>query len=188
MRWIVWIIMFSASLWADRSGVNFAIGYGYGSLHTHVMGAPPFDQEGGILSGRLEVSVDSHFVPFLEGTTQGFHTTIDGNEYTINQESIGLGMSYYWEDEIASPYVIGSFGSIRNTITHTLQIDNDTRSGTLYKLGIGYELYQWYIEAHYLHTHHPSVDNEGVIVSIGYHFDDWVSALYVWDFLQALTR
>jgi len=161
-KFFISVVLFWSFLYANdgHEGGMTSIGLGLGYVSANVD-----NKESNNINSYWNLKFGYGFTPniigFIEGSTQAVTKEVE-------QNSIGIGFSYYLQDKSISPYVSGYIGSVEHSI------DNDKPSkgsfGDLWKLGVGYEYKQWFFQLDYINAKSPRVKSDGVLGSIGYNF------------------
>jgi hypothetical protein len=162
---ILSIIILASMLAADngREGAMTAIGLGIGSVSSSLDGKKSVDAVDTSWALKFGYGFTPNLVAFAEGSIQA--VTKD-----LEQSSIGVGLSYYLEDEPNSPYFSVYVGDVEHSIVSTVPDSSSGSFGDLWKLGAGYEYKQWFFQVDYINAQSSRVKSDGVFGSIGYNF------------------
>lgn len=143
-----------------REGGMTSIGLGLGSMSANID-----NQEYNSIDSNWNLKFgygfNSNIIGFIEGSTQAVTKEVE-------QNSIGIGLSYYLFDEVSSPYFSGYVGSVEHWIGNSGT--SKGKFGDLWKLGVGYEYKQWFVQMDYINAESDRVKSDGVFGSIGYNF------------------
>jgi len=176
-RLIIGLLLFGCSLVADdgRQGTDLSIGIGFGNMSTQLDNENSIKELAGLWTVKLGYGFTSNIVGFIEGSSQTLNTTVSKVDYTINQNSIGIGMAYYLYGGSASPYLSAYVGEANENIAHTVSSTEVSEYssgsfGDLRKFGVGYEYKQWFFQADYINSKNKRVESNGVVGNIGYNF------------------
>lgn len=151
-----------------REGMMAAVGAGIGYVDSTLDGKSTTTGAGNFWSIKLGYGFTPKIVGFVEGSAQAL------NKGSV-QNSIGIGMSYYLDEQSSSPYLSAYLGEANENIEFydtgvKKEEYSDGSFGELWKLGIGYEYKQWFFQLDYFNANNKRVDSNGLVGSIGYNF------------------
>lgn len=86
-----------------------------------------------------------------------------------------IGMNYFFDNKSNSPYIIAAIGKTKSELDENGKVTNyNGNVGQSYKVGLGYELKNWYVEATYIKAKSENtidkIKSNAYLIGIGYNF------------------
>lgn len=143
-----------------REGGMTAIGLGVGYVSSSIDNIKT-DSIGNYWDLKFGYGFNPNIVGFIEGSLQAVTKE-------VQQNSIGIGLSYYLRDGINSPYISAYIGAVEHPMDN--YESSNGKFGNLWKIGAGYEYKQWFLQLNYTKASSPRVKTDSTFVSAGYNF------------------
>lgn len=157
----------------DRNGLHLGLGLGAGTIQaSSAIFKEEKKSEAITLDTKIGYGFNNQFVINCDMPS----TIFDADNKTTNknvllsEDMYMLGGSYFFKSTENSPYISAGYGKSKIEFDENNIITNYT--GKVYKLAIGYEFKNWYVEAKYLKTEDvksSDYESKSFLMSFGYN-------------------
>ena len=152
-------------------GPSGAFGLGSGSLKTEIDSQSDRDNAAIVLFARIGLGISENIV--LNFDTVG---SVGSGEYgvigkqDVNCDYLGVGTTYYFNNNEQSPYMAFSIGRAEHTTDPESTFETTGAFGKSYRFSIGYEYKGWLGEVSYLRGVSEDAKSDLLMYTVGYNF------------------